>query len=239
MNFRVAVVSIGALGVVACQASAVEVTGGNITLGYSSFTEDTSFSALVLKGSVELGFSKSFAVQADLGGFGYNFINETGTNFGLHGIYHLNETTSFGAYISSDSILGDSNEVYGVEAGFGSNGFDIEGYFGKTEFSGTDASTFGVLAHYTFEGNFGIGASVDRLDINVSGLALTRYGLKADYMLENTAIYAEIGSLAADIGEFSLSGSERYVGVGIEFNLGAKRGATFSDRGFLKMIPGL
>lgn len=240
MKLLTTFLSAGIITAVSTSASAVELVGSSIALGYSAFTEDNSFSAATAKGSVELGFNRNFSLQADLGGFGLNQVNETGSNIGLHGIYHVNETTSLSAFASSDSIAGENTQYFGLEAGYGNNGFGVEGYVGQTEFEGVDATIYGLLGHYTFENNIGLGASVDTVDFSIGGISLSRYAFKLDYKAaENTLVYAEIGSLSAEIDDFGLSGSEQYLGLGIEFNIGSNRGTTFGDRGLLKLIPGL
>lgn len=240
MNLRTILLSVGVTAASVTSASAVELVGSSIALEYSAFTEDSSFAATSAKGSVELGFNKNFSLQGDLGGYKLNLVDETGSNIGLHGIYHVNETTSLGAFVSSDSIAGENTQYLGLEAGFGRDGFGLEGYAGKTDFEGVDATIYGLLGHYTFGNNVGLGASVDAVDFDIAGLSMSRYGFQLDYKAsENTLIYAEIGSLSAEIDDFGLSDSEQYVGIGIEFNIGSTRGTTFGDRGLLRLIPGL
>ena len=223
--------------VISNSAQAFEFTGGSIDLNYSAFTEDNDFATTALTGAVEFGFNRNFGVQFDLGTFAYDFVDESGTNAALHAIYHINETSSLGAFYGRDEIDGEGVDFYGVEIGQEFQDFGVEAYIGAGDDSGVSATVFGLTGLYEFDQGFGLGASWERMDFN-GDLDLTRFAVKADFAVgSNVDLYAEFGSFSAD--GFGVSGSENFFGIGAKFNFGASRGATFEDRGMLKLIPGL
>jgi len=229
------VIALGALAL-AQNAFAAEVTGGNLEIRHSAFTDQTSLSSTSFTGSMEVGFTRAFALQFDLGMYKLNAINETGRNAAIHAVYHVNETASLGFFLGNDDIAGSAN-IYGIEGGFELPGVDVELYLADETDSGASATLFGVDLHHDFGNNFGITGTLDRADFG-SGVDLTRLKIGVNYDLSPTSeIYGELGSLNASA--MGLSGSEAFVGIGARINFGAARGTTFKRRGLLELIPGL
>lgn len=220
----------------ASQAQEVNLVGGRINLAYSEFTSDTSFAKATLDGSMELGFGQNIGLQMDLGLNAFNAANEQGTNVGLHGLYHVDQTTSLGAFYSVDTVEGTNTSLYGVEAGhsFGDGG--VDGYLGQSSGDGSTATIFGLNGTVRFS-DFGIGASLDYT--SVENVSLTRIGIQGSCRIgDMSKIYVEVGQLHGDIDGFGLD-SESYVKLGATFNLGPKHGTTFGSRSLFNLIPGL
>lgn len=221
----------------ASYAAAFEVTGGEVSIGHSAFIDDTDVARSSLEGSVGLGFSKSFGVQIDAGVSSFNLANESATAVAVHGIYHFDEATSAGIFVGSEEFASENSMFYGGEVGTEFAQGDVEGYFGMAEDAGVDATVFGLSGSYRLNDTFAMGASVDYTKFD-GGVGLTRFGVRGDYAAgQQTDLYAEVGSLSADIA--GMSGSETFIGLGAEFNFGAERGATFGRRGFTRLLPGL
>ncbi len=227
----------GAASLCAHAALAVEITGGSIGLSYSAFTEDTSVSRLGLEGSMELGFNQNTGLQIDLGQNEFNATGLSTTTVGLHGIYHMNEVTSFGAFYTFESANGGGDaDVYGVEAGHETGQLEFEGYFARIDGNGSDGDVLGVMARYEFADSLGVTGSYDSID--VAGTDLSKFALKLDRdVAPQVNLFVEVGSAKASGG--GLSDSEPFVGLGGKFVFGAERGATFEQRGFSRLIPGL
>ncbi|UWR24130.1 porin [Sulfitobacter sp. S190] len=230
----------GALLLSATAAHAVEVTGGSIKLGFSAFTEDTSVNALSIEGSIEAAFNRSFSVQADLGFHDFGETDVDSHNLSLHAIYHVNDTTSFGAFYTAEDIEGADLDLFGVEAGYEMDRLEFEGYFGTGDFddaSDVDGDIFGASARYEFENGLGLTGSFDSFDVD-NAFDLTRVAIKLDLdVTDQVNLYLEVGS--ADIDVDGISASETFVGLGGKIAFGAERGATFEQRGISRLLPGL
>lgn len=230
-----------ALAAALCAASASttvaqQVTGGSLSLSHSAFTDDTSVAKTSLNGAVELGFSREFGVQADLGLNKLNSAGETATNAVLHGIYHLSQNTSAGLFLGLDRVDGDSQSFLGLEFGHNAGRTGFEGYLGRGEDGGESGTLFGMSVRYEMTDAAGIGLSFDRADVSIADA--TRYSLNGDFAVtQNLKLFGEIGALHGSIG--NMSDTEGYVKIGGKFTFGAKRGATFGQRSILNIVPGL
>lgn len=220
----------------AAPALSQQVTGGSLSLSHSAFVDETRVAKTALAGSVELGFSRSFSVQADLGFTDLNAVSETATTFTLHGVYHLSDTTSAGLFLGVDSVAGESEEFVGLEFGHqvGRSGF--EAYVARAEEDGISGTMIGLSTRYEMGNSGGIGVSLDRAA--VEGIRATRYSLNGDLTVaDGMKLFGEVGALHGSVG--GASDSEGYVKLGAKFTFGAKRGTTFGQRSILNVIPGL
>lgn len=236
MRVRVCAAVAAAFVVAAPGAMAQQVTGGSITLSHSAFTEDSDVSKTSLTGSVEVGFSRDFSVQFDLGGSRLNFADETVTTGVLHGIYHLNANTSAGVFVGLDRAAGESLNFVGFEFGHMAGRTGFEAYVGRGEEQGVSGTLIGLSTRYAATEQLGVGVSLDQMD--VGPLNATRYSLNGDYAVtSNVKVFGEIGAARAEV--LGLSDSEGYVKIGGKFTFGAKRGTTFGQRSVLNILPGL
>jgi hypothetical protein len=219
----------------ASSAQAFEVTGGSIALGYSGFTDNllSDVDKTTLGGQIEVGFSRDFSMQADLGFMNYGFSDFDAHNFGLHGIYHLSDTTSLGGFVGRDTIESEDLSIYGVEVGHQAGPLGLEAYLSIADAGVEDGTVYGLRAAYGITDSTEIGLRYDH--INIDGLGASRLSVAGEFALSSGfAVTGEIGS--ADIDD---SGSEGFFAIGAKFNFGANRGATFNQRSVLDLLPGL
>ncbi|MBB3993681.1 hypothetical protein GGR95_001312 [Sulfitobacter undariae] len=228
--------AIGAGLLSATSASAVEITGGSLKLSYSTFASETDLSRLGIEGSTELAFTQKFSMQLDLG---YQNMGESdldGSAIGVHAIYHLDNATSLGGFYTREKVNGASLDLYGVEAGYETGQWDFEGNLGRTSTDGDDATIFGASARYEFANQLGLTGSYDTVDMGMFDISRATIALDRN-VSDNVNLFLEVGS--AKFSADGLSASEPFVGIGGKIAFGAERGATFDQRGILRLLPGL
>ena len=215
-------------------AIAGEFTGGSVGLGYSAFTEDAggTIDKTALSGSLEYGFDRNAAVQGDLALSKLGGSDNEAVNVTLHGIFHLDEKTSFGGFIAREEVDSEGLTLYGLEAGHDAGQFEGETYIAYGESNDEDTVLFGLSGLYNVNDAFGFGAKYDRIDID--SLVLNRVAVEAEYRVQNVILSAELGQLDLDGAD-----SETFFGIGARVAFGAKRGATFDRRGLIEALPGL
>ncbi len=224
-------------------AHAVEVTGGYLDLGYSTFTDSDLGDVFNLNGAGELAFARAFSAQLDLGAYRFQDLGETATNWTLHGNWHTSGAASFGAFYGQEDIDNVDFEFYGLEAGFDAGEAEIEGYLARHElsdFSDVDGTLFGISATTDLNDQWQLAASFDRVDNLLNALDYNLFAVTANYAAgANAQVYGKLG--VAHISSPIVSGStnEAYIGVGVRVNLGNERGTTFGRRGVLARLPGL
>lgn len=217
-------------------AQAFEVTGGSVGLSYSAFADDTDFNRIGLEGSVELGFNRNFGLQLDAGYDNFDISGLDSNTLGLHGIYHMNEMTSFGAFYTREDVEGFDLDTLGVEAGHEVMNWEFEGYIADIDSDVGGGTMGGIKARYALAEGFGLSGSFDRAESG--GDDLSRFAMRLDRDVSpNANLFLEVGSAKVDIG--GMSDSEPFVGLGGKIAFGAERGATFEQRGFTRLIPGL
>jgi len=226
------------LAMTGTSAMAAEITGGSIQLEYSAFTDETDFSRVGIEGSLELAFNRNFSVQADLGYQGFNETDLDSNVYGLHGIYHLDDVTSFGIYYTKDDTdIGDL-DIVGVEVGHEVSNVEIEAYLAYADADVADGAFFGLSGRYEFENTVGITGSFDRFDEgSIDANVLT---VAVDYdVTPNVNLFLKAGGGEIGIDGLGSTDFEGFVGVGAKIAFGNKRGATFEQRSLTRLIPGL
>lgn len=228
-------------------AQAFEVTGGEISLGYSAFTEKLGgerLSNTSLSGSIEMGLTRDFSAQVDLSLYQFNQLSALGANNGknltLHGIYHIDESISVGGFYGMDRIEGIDLDFYGAEVGYESASFEAEAYFAIGDIDGLsgDGSVVGLSGAFPVANKVDLigSASFGKIDGGVD-FSLIEAGVKYD-VSDNFGLSASYGVADGSAGGFNAS-SEGYFAIEAEITFGADRGATFGERGMLRLIPGL
>lgn len=222
---------------------AVEITGGYLDLGYSTFTDGDLGDKYNYNGSGELAFSRAFSLQLDLGGYRFQDLSENATNVTLHTNLHTSGNASIGAFYGREYVDGPDFEFYGIEGGFDAGLADIEGYIGRqqtTDISGLDGTLLGVAIISDVSPKWQIRAGYDLVNDVYGILDYGLLSLGADYSVsDNAEIYGTIGNAHLTSDVVSGSGDEAYINVGVRINLGNSRGTTFGRRGVLDKIPGL
>ena len=228
--------SVAALFAVGFAQSAVagEVTGGSLGFTYSAFSDDSAATVdkKSIAGSVEYAFDRQFALQGDLSLVKFGATDLDGHSYTLHGIYHLDDATSFGAFIGRDEVDSVGETFYGLEIGREFDQLDTEGYIAHGQADDLTGTLFGLSALYNATDSFAFGMRYDTLDIDT--VEASRVSLLTEYEIDRVVLSAEVGQ--ADINGV---GSESFFGVGARMTFGADRGTTFEKRGLLDVIPGL
>lgn len=228
-----------ALAAALCVAAfplAAQVTGGSLGIEYSAPTSGGDLGGTTYSGAIEYSFMRDFAVSLDLSGYRLDNISTDASSATLHGVYHLNEQASVGAFFGADSFDGaDSQNLYGLEAGAEFGTAEIEGYVGLLEGDSDDATLFGLDGKYAFAngvsaiGSAGI-ASSDDVDV-------TRISIGAEYAITGgPEFFAEIGNVSAEAA--GIEADETFIGIGARVAFGAKRGTTFGERSLFEVLPG-
>lgn len=229
--------------IAAGSAQAVEVTGGYLNLGYSTFTDTDFGDAYTLNGSGELAFTRAFSTQLDLGVQRFQDLGETSTNWTLHGNWHTQGNASFGAYYGQEDIDEADYEFYGLEAGFDAGPAKIEGYIGRhdlTNLSDADGAMFGISASTDLSNTWELNGGLDVLRDVDGVLDLNLFSIGASYAASDMAeVYGNIGVAHISSDLISDSENEAYVSFGVRVNFGNERGTTFGRRGVLALLPGL
>ncbi|MFT7058396.1 MAG: hypothetical protein ACJASV_000896 [Pseudorhodobacter sp.] len=215
-----------------------EITGGQLTLSHSAFTDDTDLSKTSLEGSMEFGFNRDVSIQGDLSFSQFNTSDLDITNIAAHGIYHLNETTSLGLFLARDEVSDGSADFVGLEAGHEAGALDLEGYLAIGDNEGTDGTIIGISGRHAMSDTVGFGASLDHGNFD-NVLEVTRYSIDADYSFTpTTSLSAELGYTNFSVSTLG-SATEPYVKLGATIKFGAKRGSTFGKRSITNLLPGL
>lgn len=216
---------------------AIELTGGTADLSYSEFTQYPSSNSLAAQGSIEIGFSREFEMQADVGSYNIDQSLATGSNATLHAVYNYDQNASFGAFYGQDQISGVSENFYGIEAGQKYGNLGLEGFTEFSTSSGVSDTALGLSGKYMAMPNLSVGLALQYDTSSVATLTVLR--ARTEYTLAPGAkLYAEIGTVSGDVFGYSI-GNNDFVGVGGRFAFGPKNGVSFGHRGFLAFVPGL
>lgn len=130
----------------ALPATAQQFAGGQADLTYRGYS-DTDADALSARVSGELALSRGFSLQGDVftGRFGNDFDSFGSVGATLHGLVHISETSTVGAFVTYEELEGASFGSVGVEAGatFGDFAAEVWLGVGEDEF-GSDGNYFGL-----------------------------------------------------------------------------------------------
>ena len=228
------IAALSALALAPQIAGAFEITGANIGLNYSTFAEhgmrDTNKASL--NGSLEAGFGPNFSIQTDIGAHQFGILDDSGQNFALHGIYHMSNGASVGAFAGRDWLAGQNLDLWGLEARNTFGMFDVEGNLTFIDGDNGRGNAVGLRSDYAFSNQLSLGGRFDYVDDGSE--TLTRVGALADFVPQDgMVISGEVG--AADLPDDNV---EPYVGLGLKMTFGGNRGTTFGSRGLQDILPG-
>ena len=222
MHFKNAVIA-GALSVCGSVAFAQEFTGGTLGLEYTAFdgANGTSYDA-----GVEFSINRQIGTQLDIehatGG------GDSASSATFHGIYHLSNTSSVGAFYGQN-LGGDLDyTTYGIEGGtllWGRSNFG--GYLGQQQFDGGSSFILGVNAETPLSESFEVYSDFDFALVDDVWVSTSEVGEQYS-PCNGPELFAHFGSLSAGAG--GATASTEYLGVGARINFGARRGTTFEGR---------
>lgn len=224
-----------ALLMVAAPAAA-QVTGGSLDIEYDFPTGGGDLGGTTYSGAIEYSITRDFSISFDAAGYRLDNISNDATNLTLHGIYHLDDMTSFGAFIGSDALSdSDRQSLYGIEAGTEFGTAEVEAYVAAFDGADEDATLFGADGKYAFGNGFSAIASYGLASGDSADLS--RLALGAEYEVSGgPEFYAEIGTVNAD--GFGVDAEETFIGLGARVAFGAERGTTFGQRSLFEILPG-
>jgi hypothetical protein len=233
MSYKAAIAAV-LLAAVSAPASA-QVTGGSLGIEYSAPTDGGDFGGTAYYGAIEYAFNRDISVAADLSGYRLDNINTDASSLTLHGIYHIDETLSVGAFYGVDRVNEGNVALYGLEGGTEFMGGQVEGYLGRVDGTLSTATIVGVDGLYGLSNGFSLTGSVDlsrQDDTDISRFALgTQYDMQ-----DGPQFFAEIGSVSAENG--GIAADDTFIGVGARVAIGANRGTTFDPRSLFEILPG-
>ena len=231
------------LAVAGSPALAQGFTGAEVNLEYQTFSQDDVESdAMTFSAGVEFGITRAISVGADFSV--YNPGEEEGaadesnpSSVTLHGMYHLNDSATVGAFYGRDTIDDLELDYYGIEAGYETVNFEIGGYLGTGEENGEEFALLGMDAAYYF-GAFAVTGAIS--SAGTDGLTAATVELGGRYSFNETFdLYAELGSIGVDFsGDAEVDEEASYIGLGVTMTVGADRGTTFGPRSFITSLTG-
>lgn len=226
-----AVLTAVALTAIPTFALAQGFSGGELTIDTYGFQEGNNSTGVNYSGALEYAINRNISVAGDLSIYDFSLLSESITNLTIHGIYHLSDATSFGAFIGNDSAGGGGSSFFGVEAGHEAGKLDVEGYVALYD-NDDDSTVLGASGGYQLTDN--VSAIGDLGFADIGDIGFTRLSVGAEYEFNaGPSLYAEIGSVNSDIGDST------FIGLGASIQFGAERGTTFDRRGEFETInPG-
>ena len=169
--------------------------------------------------------------------FQFNEADTGSYNLAVHGIRHLDNTFSVGAFVGTERVSNQSAGYYGIQAAFASGPLRAQVYASQfIEGNNRDAATFGVSATASLNDRFDLGVDYGRFEITGTR-DVSRGSIKASFKFTDRAsLNAEYGrvELGSPIGNLD----DNFVSLGVTIHLGSKGRTTFGHRGLSTILPG-
>ncbi|MCY4333888.1 MAG: porin [Litoreibacter sp.] len=231
--------ALSALGAtaLALPLSAMDFSGGYLTGAHAEFTDRDTIRKSGVTAGAEYRLNDRYNLQIDANTFRFNEADTGSYNLAVHGIRHLNETFSVGAFVGTERVSNQSAGYYGTEAALGSGPLTVETYAAKfVEGDDRDAATFGISASASITERIDLGLDYGRFEITGTR-DVSRVSAKASYQLSNRA------SLNAEYGRVELGSpfgnlDDNFVSLGVTIHFGDTGRTTFGQRGLSTLLPG-
>ena len=147
--------STAAFAVVAAPVFAQEFTGGELGFEYNQLIDNDEIDGTNYYAGAEMAFNRDFSVGFNIANLDFSGEDTSAT---LHGIYHMNDTTSLGVFVAG----GDNDTTsYGIEGGTELFGGDIGGYIGQIQVDDEDALIFGLSSNTPLGASFTVFTDFD------------------------------------------------------------------------------
>ncbi len=224
--FYKAAIAAAAIAVASTPVFAQSFTGGELGIEYNTFVDDFDIDGVSYNGAVEFGINRNIGFGLDVDKFD---IGEGGSDprVTLHGIYHLSNQASVGAFYSESPGVDVNNASFGIEGGTALFGGDVGGYIGSQEVGDEDVLIFGLDSKTPVFSQFSVFTDFDLVGNNDIAAATSELGVS--YQMQNgPEFYGQYGRLSAATGGGSVSTD--YIGIGARITFGAHRGTTFEGR---------
>ncbi|WP_114287184.1 porin [Candidatus Halocynthiibacter alkanivorans] len=221
----------------AVSASAQQITGGEASITYSAFSDNTDLSATSLDASLEFGISRELGLQLDMGSRSFNTADETAQNYVLHGIYNTSESVSLGVFYGIDRLDGENADIYGLEMGAEMGALDLEAYWARGDLDSDTGDGFGIAGRTKLANGTTLGLRYESVDFG-GVLELSNFAVEADYAISDTvSLNASYGTAEWVAGGTTIL-DEPFFAIGATFTFGAERGTTFGKRSVFSILPG-
>lgn len=230
MLFRTVLTAVS-LTALSTAATAQGFSGGELTIDATQFSAGSDPTSVNYSGALEYSINRNISVAGAVSIYDYSLLADTITNVTLHGIYHVNDQASVGAFVGQDSVGGAHSSFAGIEGGYEMGQFEVEGYLAFYD-NADNSSVLGVSGAYQFNDQF---AAIADFGVGEFGFDdVTRVSAGAEYTFNGgPSLYAELGNINSDIAD------SRFIGIGASIEFGADRGTTFDRRGVFETInPG-
>lgn len=218
------------------QAQAQQFNAADISLSYTDFNDSDDLGATKLRGSLEIGFARSFALQFDLMTSGRDGTSDAldGQSLTLHPTWHYTDNTAFGFFLAQDEFADDSSTSAGFEFAWEERDRKVEAYLGLADDGEENATLFGANGEWDLTYAWSIGGAIEYADFEDSS-SITQLALRGMYDFgQGGGIYAGIGTITAE-NAFG-SNDDTFLQIGATFNFGSERGTTFGERGILGLL---
>lgn len=200
---------------------AQEFTGGELGFEYNQLTDDGEIDGTNYYAGAEVAFSRDFSIGLNVANL--DFVGED-TRATLHGIYHLNDTSSVGLFVAGGD--NDTTSV-GVEGGMELFGGDIGGYIGQISLDDESALAIGLSSNTPIGANFTFFTDFDIVADEQVAVSTNEIGIEYN-IAGGPDLFAQYGRI--DLDTTGGDGSTDYFGVGARIEFGAERGTTFEAR---------
>lgn len=237
--FYKAALTVTSLMVAGTSSFAQGFTGGQLGIEYNAPVDGGDMGGTTYSLGGEYAISRTFAMALDATSYRLDNVETSVSNFTLHGIYHLNEKMSLGAFVGLDRLTDSRNTLYGVEFGtevqgglFNTGPRDISGYIGFADGESSDSMFAGVGGNQRITDSIDLVADINWAQIDDEstwkGTATAEY-----HMANGPDFYGNLGVVeTSDDPDMQI-----FVGIGARISFGAARGTTFDQRSLLESLP--
>ncbi|MEM6408043.1 MAG: porin [Pseudomonadota bacterium] len=234
---RVLVLSTLAATASGTAASAMDLTGAYLKGSHAQFSERGDVRKTGVEAGAEYRFNARYGLQIDAGTFQFNDADTGSYNLAVHGLRHLNDNLTIGAFVGTERLSNQSAGYYGLEAAVASGPLRAEAYVGKfVEGEDRDAAIFGLSATASVTDRLDLGLDFGRFEISDTR-DVARGSISASYQISDRA------SIGAEYGRVELGSpfgnlDDNFVSVGVTIHFGETGRTTFGQRGLSTLLPG-
>lgn len=202
--------------------AAQQFTGGELGFEYNQSFEDSDVDGTSYFAGVEMAVNREFSIGLDLADIDGADVSTQAT---LHGMYHLNDQSTVGAFYTYKD---EDASLFGIEGGIEIWGGDISGHIGRLSVDDETAFVFGLDSRNPIsDSSFSLFSDFDLVSDDEVAISTNELGVEYNFPA-GADVYALYGQASA----FADGGSDStdYFGVGARIRFGAERGTTFSAR---------
>jgi len=175
----------------ATPAVAQEFTGGELGFEYNQLTDNGDLDGANYYAGLEIAFNRQFSVGVNLSQL--DFVIEQ-TSATVHGIYHLNDITSLGAFYAAGE---NDLRTIGVEGGIEILGGDVGAYLGQLSDGSDDAFVFGLDSNTPLGGS-DFSLFTDFYLVGDSDLAVSTSEIGVSYTISGGPdLFVQVGQVEA------------------------------------------